>query len=380
MRDNKRDLFEEELLSLCEYPSKQVAKDWYNNYHKEIVRDKCTWYGEDYSYSDGLISTLQDTMRFLSSKNLIENIGNPLKYSNLGYYDKPDAQVKENPLNFLKKVVPLLKKYKIGTGYFSLYFPDTEYLFRQKEGGCYYRCFEIDSKDTIDAELCFSTMRNLLDTIWCDSFYIKNDYTAYSGSELFEKMISNGEFEPNLGTISFKISSVDIGDKELFSNPDSVVIEFRNYGFNFRLFVSDMSSLCTSSINVDEIMQNKYADVPFLKSNTSTYGKFQGKRVQMFTKVLEQSKLTECLMGVVQDVSAKYPNVEIGHVELVTSKGISYNDAKSDKGVSVCLTPDYYDIDSTHKVYKDFYKNGKFHCGLLVNIDIGSPYYGYNEG
>ena len=340
-----------------------------DNFKSNIVREKYPLDEENnpvsITYTDGLWLTLSNCMNLVSIKSL--DVNDPKSYSNLlegAWGDIKPESIK----SFLNNIIPYLKKYKIGNNLFGLYFPDNVSTIGSKR---FYRCFDLGLKIADSyIDRIYATLENLMDVAWSTEYSIKSPNSAFSESETFKKEITcYGEVNPFFGPVSFRISSPDIEDAGLYRSDNSALIEFKNYGLNFRVACSDMGALYENVLTVDDTIQAQLQSIPYYDRATSLYGIFSKYRVKAMCNVIEFSKLSGFLLNIVQKVCEKYPNVEIGHVELVTTSGIKVNQ-KSQKGVSVCLTPDYSKDNVQQGEYKDFCSENKIHGGLLVIVDI----------
>lgn len=344
-----------------------------DNFKSNIVREKCLFDWEDkeggselrVTYTDGLWITLSNYMNLASIDGL--DVYDPESYSNLIEGSWGSVKV-ESIKSFLYSVIPYLKKYKIGNKLFGLYFPDNVSEIGNKR---FYRCFDLglNIPDSYINRI-YATLENLMDVVWSTEYNLKDSSSAVSKSSIFKKEILwFGQINPFFGPVSFRISSPDIEDRSLYKTNNSALLEFKNYGLNFRVACSDMSALYENTLIVDKDIQTKLQNVSYYDKDTSQYGIFSEDRIKAMCNVMEFSKLSGFLLNIVQKVCEKYPNIEIGHVELVTTRGIKVNQ-KSQKGISVCLTPDYSRDNVQQGEYKDFCSEGKIHGGLLVIVDI----------
>lgn len=343
-----------------------------DNFKSNIAREKYPYDEENnpeskITYTDGLWLTLSSCMNFSSIENL--DVNNPKSYSNLlegAWGDIKPESIK----GFLNNIIPYLNRYGIRNNLFGLYFPDNVSTIGSKR---FYRCFDLGLKvpdSYIDR--IYATLENLMDVVWSTEYNLNGSNSAISKSDIFKKEISSfagREVNPFFGPVSFRISSPDIEDAGLYRSDNSALIEFKNYGLNFRVACSDVGALYENVLTVDDAIQAQLQSIPYYDRDTSLYGIFSKYRVKAMCNVLKFSKLSGFLLNIVQKVCEKYPNIEIGHVELVTTSGIKVNQ-KSQKGISVCLTPDYSRDNVQQGEYKDFCSGNKIHGGLLVIVDI----------
>ena len=93
-------------------------------------------------------------MRFVQISNLVNNKADMGLYSNLSSHHLNKIRLKRDIAGYLQQVEPILFKNGVGDGYFSLYYPDAEYVFAHGKGGC-YRCFELNVPNSFFGESGF---------------------------------------------------------------------------------------------------------------------------------------------------------------------------------------------------------------------------------